>query len=260
MNDPIKKAAAVIILITVALCFVRPAPASEFNLTSISAADLRATEFKAAVPAPHVPGASRDEFIGTDLSIRIPFKFINKVMLLQDGLSIIDPAAPTLERSGEAIKVVNFRLNIKGIIMEPVVTLKPWLEGKDKLAVKIMGVRLHASASPTPGASGDLVSLPQPDNGEEFNLESMVSDIMGIITDGIRDAISESLAANHSSLRAADMISSEYDKAAWTLHTVISPAVFNRAMPDGMVGEVHMNGFSFDDSALFIRFGSEQNK
>jgi len=256
MNNLIKKVAAIIILIAAALSLGKSASASEFKLPSMSEAELRGTEFK-AVPVPHVSGAARDEFIGTDLSIRIPFKFINKVMLLQDGLSIIDPSAPVLERSGELIKVVNFRLDIKGIRTEPVITLKPWLEGKDRLAVKVMRVRLHAAASPTPGASGDLVSLPRPDNGEEFNLENTVSDIMGIITDGIKDAISESLAAQHSSLRAADMINSEYDKAAWTLHTVVSPAVLNRLMPEGMVGEIHMNGFSFDDSALFIRFGSK---
>ena len=127
MKDPIRKAAAIIILLAYAPAFGRPAAASGFNLPSMSAADLSGTEFKAALPAPHVARASRDEFIGTDLSIRIPFKFINKVMLLQKGLSIMDPAAPVLERSGELIKIVNFSLDVNGIMTEPVITLKPWL-------------------------------------------------------------------------------------------------------------------------------------
>ncbi|MCX5784141.1 MAG: hypothetical protein NTX59_00475 [Elusimicrobia bacterium] len=253
MNELIKKITAMNILIAAVLCLGGPASASEFNLSSVSADNLRGTEFKAApVPLPRVHKAAPNELIGIGLSIRIPFKVINKAMLTEKRLSLINPAAPALERSGEMLKVVNIRLNINGIIIKPVITLKPYLEDKDKLAVKVQRVQLHASGSPTPGSIGLPAALPTPDTGPGFNTENTMADVMGIITDAIREAINESLAANHSSLSADDLIVSRYDKAAWTLHSVISTAVLKRVLPENLVGEVHLTGFRFDDSSLIV--------
>ena len=54
------------------------------------------------------------------------------------------------------------------------------------------------------------------------------------------------------------MISSEYDKAAWTLHAKVSPAVLKRFLDDSVVGEIHMTGFTFNNDALLIKFGAGQ--
>ncbi|MEI7529410.1 MAG: hypothetical protein WCK76_10750 [Elusimicrobiota bacterium] len=257
MNKLIKRIIGINILLAAAICSGGQAPAYAFGLAGVSAADLSAGAYKAAaVPRPSAPAA--DELIGTDLDIRVPFMLINRLMRTVDCLSIIDPAKPTLERAGKLIKVVNIRLDVNGIILEPVITLKPYLEGRDKLAVRVEHVQMHAGAVPTPGASGIATAIPTPDNGTIFNIEDTMVEVMGIITKGIRDAINEKLQESHSDLTSGEIITSKYDKAAWTLHAVISPSVLKRYLSDRVVGEVHMTAFGFNDSALLIKIGSKQ--
>ncbi len=260
MKNLIKITAALTILLTAAFASGRQASASEFNLESLSAADLRGTEFKAArVAKPRPPKAEEDDMIGLDLSIRVPFKALKKVMVMvaasNKSLSIVDPSKPVIERSGELLKVVNIRVNVNGIVAEPVVTLKPYFEGRDKLAIRVQRVQMHAAMAPTPGLTGTPVAIPAIGDSEAvFNKEDMVADIIGIITGGITDALNESLKENQSPLKAGDIVTFKYDKAAWTLHTVISAAALKRYMPEGLVGDVHMTGFSLADNALAIKF------
>ena len=259
MNKLMKRIIALNFLAGAVLYAGAAASASEFNLSSVSAAELRGTAFKTTpVPLPKVSRPAADELVEMGLSIKIPFKAINKVMLMESMLSIIDPAAPVLERSGDLLKVVNIRLDVNGIIIEPVITLKPYLEGKDRLAVRVQRVQLHAAASPTPGSAGVPAAIPVPDTGADFNMEDTMADIMDLITSGIREAITASLEASQSTLTSRDLINSHYDKAAWTLHTVISPSVLKRFLPEGMVGDIHMTGFSFNNNALLLKLESEQ--
>ena len=252
------------ILIAASLFLGRQASASDFNLSEISAADLRGTEFKAApVARPQAPVYDPDEFIGLDLSIRVPFKALKKVMAMiaasDKDFSIIDPAAPVLERSGEFFKVENIRINVNGIVVEPVVMLKAYFEGKDKIAFRVQHVQVHASMAPTPGHTGTPVAIPNVDPGQpEFNKEDMMNDVVGIITKGITDALDQSLIENQSPLRAKDMLVFKYDKAAWTLHAAVSAAALKRYLPDGLVGDVHMTGVSLSDNAFVIKFQSVQ--
>ncbi|MCX5784399.1 MAG: hypothetical protein NTX59_01790 [Elusimicrobia bacterium] len=266
MKKLIKKTIAINILIAAALSLARPASASDFDLSSLSAGGLRGTEFKAApVPRPRAPKADPDELVGIDLSIRVPFKAIKKAVVMMAAsdkrLSIIDPAAPVLERSGESLKVVNIRLDLNGIIIEPVVTLKPYFEGKDKLAMLIQRVQMHASMSPSASrkSKSAAVSAPAAANTEpEFNKEDMMADIMGVLTGGIMDAFNASLIENHSPLKASDIVVFKYDKAAWTLHAVVSTAALKRYLPEGVVGDVHLTGLSLSDNAIGIKFGTEE--
>ena len=264
MKNPIKKMTKINILIAAALFLGGRASASDFNLSSLSAADLRGTEFKASpVARPQAPAYDPDEFIGIDCSIRVPFKALKKVMTMiaasDKDLSIVDAAAPVLERSGEFFIVKNIRINVNGIVAEPVVTLKPYFESKDKIAIRVQRVQLHASMAPTPGHTGTPVAIPNIDPGQpEFNKEDMMAEVMGVITKGITDALDQSLIENQSPLRAKDMLAFKYDKAAWTLHAAVSAAALKRYLPEGLVGDVHMTGVSLSDNAFVIKFQSEK--
>ena len=264
MKNPIKKAIAANLLAASALFLSGLATASEFNLSSISAADLRGTEFKAAsVARPQAPVSDADDSIGLDLSIRVPFKALKKVMLMvaasDKDFSIIDPAAPVIERSGEFLKVENIRANVGGIIVEPVVMLKAYFEGRDKVAIRVQHVQVHTEMAPTPGHTGTPVAIPNVDPGQpEFNKEDMMADIVGIITKGITDSLDQSLIENQSPLRAKDMLVFKYDKKAWTLHTTVSAAALKRYLPAGLVGDVHMTGVSVGDTAIAIKFETDK--
>ena len=264
MNELIKKTITMNILIAAVLSLGGPASASEFNLSSVSADNLRGIEFKAMpVPLPRVPKAALDELMEMNLSIRIPFKAINKAMLLEDQLSIINLAAPVLQRYGDLLQVFNIRLKINGITMEPVITLKPYFEAKNKIAIRIQRVQLHAAGAPTPGSSGIPVAVPAPDTGSDFNTEEMVAGVVGLLTGSITDALNEKLIASQSPLRAADIIVFEYNKTDWTLHVGVSASAIKHYVSKTLFDskklfkDIYMTGFSFTDSAIVIELATE---
>lgn len=230
--------------------------ASEFDLSGLNADGVRGSGFKAApVSAPDA-----DDTIGIDAAIRIPYKTIKKGMVMMTmankQISIIDAADPIMARSGEFMKILNIRVNLNGIIVDPIITLKPYLEGRDKIAIKIQKIQLHVSMQPTPVRSSAQAPVPAPVRGteEDFNKEQMMADVMKAMTDGITGAINDELIANASPLRAADIINFKYDKAAWILHTRISTSAIKRYLPGGYMGDLHLTGLAFNDSAISLKF------
>ena len=256
MKNPIKKLTPVSILIA-ALYFGAAAQAADFNLSSVSAYDLRGIGFDTApAPRPQAAEPAPDRLVDVDFSINVSFKAIKKAVVTlaaSDKLvSVIDPAAPVLERSGESLKVVNIRIDLDGIIVEPVITLKPYFEGKDRIAVRVQRVQLHAGMSPSSNLKGNLAAAP------EFNKEDMMAEIINFLTGSLLNAFNASLIENQSPLKASDIVGFKYDKAAWTLHAVFSNTALKYYLPEWLVGDIHMTGFSLRDSGIDIRFGKEK--
>ncbi len=232
------------------------AAATGFDLQGLDADSVRGSSFKAAP----VSTSDTDDTIGIDAAIRIPYKTIKKGMGLMTEankqISIIDGAEPIMIRSGEFMKILNIRVNLNGIIVEPIITLKPYLEGRDKLAIKIQKIQLHVSMQPTPGKSSAKAFNPAPVQGteEDFNKEQMMADVMKAMTDGIMGALNDALVANGSPLRPADIVNFKYDKEAWILHTRISTSAIKRYLPGGYMGDLHLTGLAFNDSAISLKF------
>lgn len=233
------------------------AMAAEFDLAGLDADGVRGIPGVKAAP---VNVADEDDTIGIDAAIRVPYKTIKKGMVLMAAankqISIIDGSAPIMVRSGEFMKILNIRVNLGGIIAEPVITLKPYLEGRDKIAIKIQKIQLHVSMQPTPGRSSAQATVAAPVQGTEadFNKEQMMADVMKAMTDGITGALNSSLAAGGSQLRAADIVNFKYDKETWILHTRISTSAIKRYLPGGYLGDLHLTGLAFNDSAISIKF------
>ena len=73
-----------------------------------------------------------------DLSIKLPFDMINERIAEVKEVTIINPAQPILKRSGDHLVLGNISININGMEVEPTVSIKPWFEGNNKLAIKFM--------------------------------------------------------------------------------------------------------------------------
>ena len=238
------------------------AMAANFQLNGMSAGDIPA--LRDEITAAPVSSAFSDDTIGVDASIRIPFKVVKKGMVLamasNKQLSIIDAEAPILVRSGEFLKIMNIRVDVNGILVEPVLTLKPYFEGKDKLAVKIQRIQLHVSMVPTPGRGSAQAPIPAAADGpdSDFNKEEMMASVVKAMTDGISGALNAALVANASPLRAADLVNFKYDKTAWILHAKVSTSAIKRYLPDGFMGDLHMTGLSFNDNSISIKFQTAQ--
>ncbi len=251
-----------IMVLTAAFSCGGSAMAANFDLGGMSAADIRGmrTETRSA-PASRAFG---DETIGVDAAVCIPFKVLKKTIGLvaetNKQLSIIDASAPVFSRSGEFIKLTNIRVDLTGIIVDPTVTLKPYFEAQDNLAIKIQRIQVHVSMSPTPGRNSAQTPIAAPVAGTEsdFNKEEMMASIVKVITDSVSDSLTKALVANASPLKASDIVIFRYDKAAWILHARISTSAIKRYLPDGFMGNLHMTGLSFNDSSISVKFQTAQ--
>lgn len=252
MKNLIRKTAANILIIASGMALLQCASASDFGLESISASDLRGSEFNAApAPLPQARMTDSDDFIDMDMAIKIPFKVIKRAVVMvaatEKRLAIIDPSAPVVSKAGEFMKISNISFDANGIVINPTLTLKPYLEGRDLMAVRIQRIQLHASVSADKSASNE-----QP----VVNQEEIMAQVMGVITDSITGAINESLIAKQSPLRASDIVVFKYDKSAWTLHVAVSAASLKLYLLGNLVGDIHLTGFAFDDKAISIKMGT----
>lgn len=235
--------------LTAACMLAAPAAAGGFSLNSFSPDDVRAAAANLSVPAPRAQAEKTrgGDTMEVDASIRVPFRAIQKAVAQIERLTIPDKSAPVVSRAGDFLKVSNIRIDVNGIIVEPTLMLRPYFEGRDKLALRIQRIQLHASM--TPGKL-QAAAVPRPTQGD------MMEQIVAAVTKGIMDALNARFAARQMPLKAEDILSFRYDKAAWTLHTAISAEFVQSYLPHGLVGDIHLTGFSFNDTCIAVKFGT----
>ena len=221
------------------------ASASGFDLASFSADDVRAS--MADVKAPAAQQQIEDDTIGMDLNIRVPYATIKKgvtmVAASEKRLTIIDKNAPVAFKYGEFLRLSNIKIDQGGIIVIPTLTLKPYLEGTDKLAIKIQRIQLHASMEPS------VKAMPT----AAVNEEQVMTQVMDVLIQGVYSAVNDFLKKKQIPMRAQDVVKLNYDKTAWTLHAQVSSRIMNQFVPGGLMGELHLTGFSFNEKGLALK-------
>jgi len=217
--------------------------ASEFDLSYLNAANIRSSQADYRAPAPKLEA---DELIGMDMNIRVPFKMLKNaavsVSVSEKRLTIIDKKAPVIFKSGEFLKISNIKIDQGGIIIIPTLTMKPYLEGTDKLAIRIQRIQLHASMEPSLKAAPAAI-----------NQEEIMAQVMDVMIKGIYSALNEKLKAKQIPLKAEEVVNMKYDKAAWILHAAISSRIMREFIPAGLVGDLHLTGFSFNDTGISLK-------
>ncbi|MDP2865173.1 MAG: hypothetical protein Q8O90_02905 [Elusimicrobiota bacterium] len=239
-----KKITLKIITLAAALSCGGNAGASDFDLSSLSAADIKASQASVKVPAAPQPPA--DELIGMDMNIRVPFKMLNNsvtaMTATEKRLTIINKGAPVISKAGEFLKISNIRVDANGILVVPTLTLRPYLEGRDKLAIRIQRIQMHASMEPSVKA----VQAPVTE-------EQVMEQVMDVMIKGIYSSLNEKLKAKKINMKAEDVVALKYSKADWTLRATVSSKIMREFIPAGLVGELHLTGFSFSDSGLTLK-------
>jgi hypothetical protein len=239
------------ILAATALLLCGRAMASDFDLASVSADDIRASQAEFRAPAAQAVPAE-DDLIGMDMNIRVPFKAIKNAVVqmaaTEKRLSIIDRNAPVIFKSGEFLKISNIKIDQGGIIVIPTLTLKPYLEGRDKLAVRIQKIQLHAAMEP------DVKAAPM----ASMNQEDIMAQVMDVMIKGVYSALNAKLQAKKLPLKAEDVVKMNYDKAGWTLRAQVSSKIINQFVPPGLVGELHLTGFTVGDNGVTLKIQTPQ--
>ncbi|OGR53339.1 MAG: hypothetical protein A2049_07980 [Elusimicrobia bacterium GWA2_62_23] len=219
------------------------AKASDFGLAALNVEDIRAIQ--ADVKAPALKPVA-DELIGVDMNIRVPYKTLKKATLMvaasEKRLTIINKDAPVIFKSGEFLKISNIHINANGIEVIPTLTLKPYLEAKDRLAVRVQRIQLHASMEPS------VKAAPMP----VINQEEIMAQVMDVLVKGVYSSLNNFLKEKQIPMKAEDVVRMQYNKADWTLRATVSSRIIGQFVPPGLVGELHLTGFSFNDSGLVL--------
>lgn len=238
-----KKITLKLITLTALLSCAGNALASEFYLSGLSVSDIKASQASIRVPAPQ---PETDELIGMDMNIRVPFKMIRKAVadmtVTEKRLTIIDKTAPVIFKAGEFLKISNIKIDQGGIIIVPTLTIKPYLEGRDKLAIRIQRIQLHASMEPS------MKSAPSP-----ITEEQVMEQVMDVLIKGVYSSLDEKLKAMKSPLKAQEVVALKYNKADWTLRAAISSKILGQFIPAGLMGELHLTGFAFNETGLTLK-------
>jgi hypothetical protein len=217
--------------------------AQAFDLNGLSAADIRASQSGFRAPAPQLK--AEDDMIGVDLNVRIPFATLKKAAGLvaekEPRLSILDKNAPIAFKSGEFMRITNLRFNQGGIIVDPTLTLKPYLAATDKLAIRIQKIKLHAVMEPSVKAAPPQISE-----------EQIMEQVMDVLIKGVYTAVDDFLKKKQLPMKAQDVVNMRYDKASWTLFAEISSKGIHQLIHTDLMGELHLTGFSFNDKGLVL--------
>ncbi len=224
------------------------ANAFSYDFENLSLSDIKAAPVTAPVPAGY---QQDDEQISADLSLRVPFAAVKKLFVsISNGdgrISLIDPAAPIIYSDGQTLTVRNLKLNINGIMSEPVLSLKPFMEGKNNLAVKIEKVKFHVLMLPDKSRTA---AKPQ------FAIEDIMEQVMSQVIDEVNKTLDEKFKKDGLPFKAKDIVSMKYYKNEWILRASVSGKFVNNYIPASLLAQPYLSGFSFDNSAFYIKVKS----
>ncbi len=236
---------------------VSAAAAGDFDLQAIKASDLQASgSGLQAAPVPVQPrllDMARSPNMPApvlDMTVKLPFRALSErvASLPQVKMRAIDPSAPILFRQGDHIAFSNVSVNYNGMIVDPTILIKPFFEGRNRLAIKVMKVE------------ADIEMGPRAPFAQPLDKDALMQMVMGSLTKGMLQSMDEAFAKNRVQLRASDVLSFIYDRKSWTLHAAVNPGFVAPLLP-GLITDVSLSNFTFDDQgfALSVQTGSAES-
>ncbi|MEW5950705.1 MAG: hypothetical protein AB1637_02290 [Elusimicrobiota bacterium] len=221
-----------------------------YDFENITMAEIRAGAENFKAPVPQNPVTEDDE-ITADLSMRVPFAAVKKLfvsMSASDGrIKLIDDVAPILYSDGKTLTVKNLKLNINGIMAEPVLSLKPYMEAKNKMALKIEKVKFHVLMLPDRSRAA---------SNSQFQIEDAMDQVMSILISEINKTLDDKFKKDGLPLKAKDVVSMKYYKNEWILRASVSGKFVNAYVPASILSEPYLAGFSFDSGAFYVKIKS----
>jgi len=228
--------------------------AGDFNLDSVSAADLKGSQELQAVPVPVQPellGMDKSPNLPSpllDMTIKLPFSSLSSRLAELPGIKMrpITAGAPVLFRKGDQIVFGNVTVDYNGIEAEPTIIIKPFFEGENRLAIKVVKVE------------ADIAFGPKAFNpSSQLDKDGLMELVMTNLSTGILESMDAAFSKNKVQLRAKDVLTFKYDRLSWTLRTTVNPKFIAPLLP-GFISNVSLRNFTFDDQgfALSVKSGS----
>ena len=241
------------IILAISMFFtISTASSAENNsaLNSISASQLESMEIAiedVSLPAPayaFIPDLKAPLITpALDLSVKLPFDMINERIAEVKEVSLINPARPILKSGGDYLVLNNIVINVNGILVEPVILIKPWFEGNNKLAIKVLKIDI------------DVIIGPKAAFPAVINKDEVMSYVIDMLTNSITENMEKALIINKVPLKAQDILVFSYDKKSWTLRADLSPNFIAPLLP-GLIDNVNLTAFGFDDEGFIMSVNS----
>ena len=220
--------------------------AEDFGLGSVKAGDLKVSQeglqavpaasgVKAVTRAPNIAAAA------LDMTLKLPFKTLGSRLQDLPGAKVtpIEPSEPVLFREGDHIVFTNVSVNYNGIEAEPTIKIKPFFEGNNRLAIKVVKVEADISMGPKRSGFGGL------------DKDGLMEMVMNNLSSSMLAAVDKAFAGNRVPLRARDVMSFRYDRTSWTLHANVTTNFVAPLLP-GLIKDVSLTSFNFDDSGFSL--------
>lgn len=227
------------------------APAAAFDLDSIQAPDIAGLEeistMRAPAPTARPVQIPAEDLVGLTIDAAVPFAAVKRgleqVAASDPRVRITDPLLPVATRAGEFMRLQNIRIDIGGIKVDPVITLKPYLEGRNKPAIRVQRVQLRVEMQP------DRMKAAAP----QLNQEEIMAQVMGVAIKGIMKALNDRFAAQQIPARAEDLVALRYDKASWTLKADVKTSFVQRYLPASLFARPDITGFGLYEKGLTLK-------
>jgi len=247
MKNIIKLFAIIVVVEIVAFMGARRANAADFIPAPFY---LQNEDINLPIPKPAL-----EETVGIDLKMSVPFNVIKKAFLKaaqtreEIKLNLIEEQKPVIVRSENSLIIKNIIADIGGIIAKPVVTIEPFLESDNVIAVKIKRIKLRVSMSPSKSIANFSAN---------FSEEQLMKQMMNAMAKGIINALDDNFRRRNIPLRADDVINFSYNETEWILRIAIASDFLEQYLfakdyfIAGLIGDLHLVDFSFNDTAILI--------
>ncbi|HBE88738.1 MAG TPA: hypothetical protein DDW67_06315 [Elusimicrobia bacterium] len=227
------------------------APAAAFDLDSIQVPDIEGIEsvstMRAPVPVARPVQIPAEELIGLTAEATIPFAAVKRgleqVAASDPRVTITDPLLPVAIKVGDFMRLQNVHINIGGINVDPVITLKPYLAGRNSLAIRVQRVQLHVEMQP----DRNKAAVPQ------MSQEDIMAQVMDVAIAGIMKALDDRFAAQQMPMKASDVLTLRYDKAAWTLKADVKTSFVQKYLPANLFARPDITGFGLYEKGLTLK-------
>ena len=229
---------------------VSPVEASAFDLDSIQVPDIEGIEsvstMRAPVPVARPVRIPAEELIGLTAEATIPFAAVKRgleqVAASDPRVTITDPLLPVAIKVGEFMRLQNIHIDIGGIKVDPVITLKPYLEARNKIAIRVQRIQLHVEMQP------DRMKA-----ASQMSQEDIMAKVMEVAITGIMKALNGRFAAGQIPAKAEDLVTLRYDKAAWTLKADVKTTFVQKYLPPALFARPDITAFGLYEKGLTLK-------
>lgn len=192
-----------------------------------------------------------DDMIGLNATIRFPFSMIKKLFAKSSSISFVDPSDDIVYGSQGSLVIRNMKLNINGIITEPVIMIKPYIESLNVIAIKIERFKFHLLMEADKSTHNDRLKSEKKD---DFNAEDLMEKIVNSVIEKTIDMLNKGFYEKKIPLKAEKVLRMKYYKKEWILRITVSSDFTKAFISSDIIDGLQLYKLYFDNKNIYLSF------